>query len=69
MFSQVEVQSLDAGFFTARGTCEECGVSFASGGDSALAADSGTRMQLRRHAAEEHGAVEGEEGDLELTEG
>lgn len=45
---------------------------FSTGGDSAFAADSGTRWRIRQHEAEEHGiidveeVVDAEDGDLEL---
>lgn len=72
MSSQVDVRQVDSGFFTASGVCEECGVGFSTGGDSAFAADSGTRWRIRQHEAEEHGiidveeVVDAEDGDLEL---
>lgn len=70
--SQIDVKRLDAGFFTASGRCEECGLGFSSGGDSPFAAESGTRYRIRQHGAEAHGildeedAADAEDGDAEL---
>jgi hypothetical protein len=67
--SQIKVRALDDACFTASAVCDECGLGFASGGDSRFAAESGTRRQLRQHEESVHGVVDVDEGDLELPAG
>ncbi len=71
MTFQVNVVQLDGGMFTASGRCEECGVLVSSGGTSAFAADSGTRMLWRRHNAEAHpvDVVDADDGLVGLDAG
>lgn len=69
--SQIDVRQVDTGFFTASVVCEECGERFATGGDQAFSAESGTRRRLVQHEAEQHGIVHEDiedvaDGDLEL---